>query len=124
MPPPSSVDPAEGHGETAFAPRLRPGAFLLALFGWFLGVVLVTSLATPPLFAALEAWSPGLVSFPRLVRRLAIPAALLLLWWIARRLEIRHWRQLGATREGWRSGAAWRAAAAGFAATAVLFVVE
>ncbi len=124
MPTPAAVDPSGGRGGSAFAPEARPGAFLLALFGWVAGVVMLTSLATPALFAPIEAAWPDSISFARLLRRLAIPAALLLLWWIARRLEVRHWRQLGATREGWRSGDVWRAAAAGFAASAALFLVE
>ena len=108
----------------AFAAEPRPVLFLFAFLAWIAGVVVVTSLLTPPLFALLEGWKPGFVSFPRLLRRIAIPAALILLWWILRRLEIHHWRQIGATREGWRRGDALRAAAAGFAATLLLFGLE
>jgi membrane protease YdiL (CAAX protease family) len=108
----------------AFAAEPHPVHFLLAFLAWIAGVVVATSLLTPPLFALFEGWRPGFVSFPRLLRRLAIPAALLLLWWILRRLEIRRWRQIGATGDGWRSGDALRAAAAGFAATLLLFGVE
>ena len=108
----------------AFAAEPRPVLFLFAFLAWIAGVIVVTSLLAPPLFTLLEGWKPGFVSFPRLLRRLAIPAALLLLWWILRRLEIRRWRQIGTTREGWRRGDARRAAAAGFAATLSLFGIE
>lgn len=124
MPARAQEESARGGRPTAFASTARPARFVLALLGWVAGVVVLTALATPALFAAFEAWRPGSISFPRLLRRLAIPMALLLLWWITRRLGVRHWRQIGATREGWRGGDLGRAAAVGFAASSALFAVE
>ena len=80
----------------------QTAAFLAALATWVGGVVLLTSLVTPPLHRAFAGEGPDAISFARLLRRLAIPVALLLLWAIARRRGGRHWRQLGATRAGWR----------------------
>jgi membrane protease YdiL (CAAX protease family) len=115
---------APRHPAGSFAAELRPGRFLITFLAWVGGVVVLTSLATPLLFGMFEAWRPGFVSFPRLLRRLAVPLALGLLWWIMRRLGVRSWRQVGASREGWRGGDAWRSAAVGFAATALLFAIE
>ena len=108
----------------AFAARARPGALVGGLALWLAVTIVASSLAAPFVHRALELAAPGAFPFDRVFRRVAMLVALVhLVVWL-RRNGARSWPEAGFTRAGWASGAAWRAAAVGFAAVAALIAVE
>ena len=104
--------------------RARLGALLAGLALWIGASIVVSSLAAPPLFEALEAWRPGGVPFVRLLRRLAQFVALagLVLW--MRRRGVRSLDAIGLGRPRERAGAIGLGLVAGALVVAAAFGFE
>jgi len=107
-----------------FGPRQRLGSLLALLAVLVVGTVVVSAVAAPPAFWLVDALAPGRFPFRRVLRRVALLVAALLLVALRRPAGIVGWRDLGFVpwREGRRSFLV--AAAAGVAVISALFAVE
>ncbi len=73
---------------------------------------------------ATDGLAPERFGFLRVARRVATVLAVVLLWYWFRGDRIRSFRSLGATREGWQTGVAWRYAIGGALTVGLLVACE
>ncbi|HSM15269.1 MAG TPA: CPBP family glutamic-type intramembrane protease [Thermoanaerobaculia bacterium] len=108
----------------AFAPEPRPLAVLGGVALWLGVTVVVSALAAPPLFHAIQSVAPGSFPFERVFRRVAMLVALVhLIVWL-RRAGVRSWAAAGFTSEGWRRGRVALVAGIGLASAAAMMIVD
>jgi len=108
----------------AFGARQRLGELLAGLALWVGATVVLSSLLAPLAYELVEALAPGRFPFRRVLRRIALLVAILLLVAGRRRLGIGGWSDLGLGAFGSRRGTAALGLAAGAATIALLLVVE
>jgi hypothetical protein len=109
---------------TAFAPRPRLGELLLVLAGWVGATVVLSSLLAPAAYALVEALAPGRFPFQRVLRRIALLVAVVLLVALRRRIGVRSWNDLGLGGFRARRGETAWGVVAGAATIAVLLLAE
>jgi hypothetical protein len=108
----------------AFGARPRLGALLALLLVWVGATVVASSLLAPAVSALVEWAAPGRFPFQRVLRRVAMLVAVLLLVALRRRIGFGGLAGLGLARSPGRWRAAGAAAGAGAAAIAALFAGE
>lgn len=108
----------------AFADRERLGDLVVLLLVWLGAAVVFSAVAAPAVYWLVDALAPGRFPFQRVLRRVAMLAAIVLLVLLRRRLGVARWADLGLARSRRRWRACGAAALVGGATLTVVFVVE
>jgi len=109
---------------SAFGARQRLGELLVGLTLWVGATVVLSSLLAPLAYGLVEALAPGRFPFQRVLRRIALLVAVVLLVVLRRRIGVRGWSDLGLGAFRARRGEAAWGVVAGAATIACLLVAE